>query len=237
MKHALAIAALLLTSMASPRGPAVKVGDGLQPQAAVDADGNVYVVYVKGGNAVVAVSADRGKTFGDAVTAVDLGGEAKSGKQRGPRIGLDAKKNVIVTMPHGANILLAASADGGKTWSKPVRVNDKDKEAKEMLHWLAVAPSGDAHVAWLDTRDGKEMSLYYAKVSGGKVGPNVRLQNPVCNCCAPGVAVDEKGNPVVLVREGGQKSSRELFLSRSGDGGKAFAKPVRVNKAPTNLSG
>ena len=237
MKYALAIAALLLTSMINPRGPAVKVGDGIQPQAAVDADGNVYVVYVKGGNPVVAVSTDRGKTFGDAVTAIDLGGSFKGGKQRGPRIGVDAKKNVYVTMPHDANLDLAVSTDAGKTFGKPVRVNDKDKSAPEMLHWLAVQPSGEAHVAWLDTRDGKEMALYYAKVAGGKAGANVRLQTPVCNCCAPGVAVDEKGNPVVVVRDGGQKASREIFLSRSSDGGKSFAKPQRVNKAETKING
>ncbi|MBA3825930.1 MAG: exo-alpha-sialidase [Ktedonobacterales bacterium] len=53
-----------------------------------------------------------------------------------------------------ANIVLATSMDGGKTWSAPVRVND-DPAGRGAIHiqpQLAVAPNGVVSVAFFDAR-------------------------------------------------------------------------------------
>jgi hypothetical protein len=226
--------------------------DALQPQVTVDPKGNVYVVFLQKGNVAVCVSTDRGKTFGPPVVAIDAKGKAAGGRQRGPRIGADAKGNLVVTCPltfdlkeaarkyPTRDLYLVTSADGGKSWSPPLRVNEVPQKAPEALHWLAVAPDGEAHVAWLDRRDrGREpgQDLYYARVSGGKVSKNVPVARLVCECCAPGLAVDGRGNPLVTYREGGNKPSRELFALRSGDRGASFAKAVRLNTKDSTESG
>ena len=100
---------------------------------------------------------------------------------------------------------------------------------------IAVAPGGDAHVVWLDAREGKGNCLFYAKVTGGKPGRNVRITPPVCPCCAPGIALDGKGNPFVAYREMADDASREIFLTISRDGGNSFAKPARVNRKDTRI--
>lgn len=223
--------------------------DAIQPKVAVAEDGAIHVVFIKGGNICVASSTDGGTSFGEPVVAIDNKGEAKGGMQRGPRIGVDKKGNLFVTAPLNFDeaekskryptqeLWVVRSTDGGKTWSKPAQVNEVSKKAPESLHWMVVSPEGDAHVAWLDMRDGKprEQHLYYAKVgSDGKVGKNLRIAGPVCECCAPGMAIDDKGNPFVIVREGGKKN-RAILVTRSSNGGKSWSAPAAVNTGPTSL--
>ena len=119
--------------------------DAIQPQVAIDGDGNIYVAMLHKGNIAVVVSTDRGKTFSDPVVAIDVGGRMKGGRQRGPRIGVDAKKNIVVTAPAvfddaefqrkypTADLYLVTSKDGGKTWTKPLRVNEVPKKARSGL--------------------------------------------------------------------------------------------------------
>jgi hypothetical protein len=237
---------------AAAAAPGVVVAvDAVQPQVAVDADGGIHVAFLHQGNIAVSASTDRGKTFREPVVAIDVKGRARGGKQRGPRIGVDAKKNLYVTAPvtfddaeyHKpypvAELYLATSADGGKTWSKPVQVNEVDKQAPEALHWMAVAPDGIVHIAWLDHRGRLErgQDLYYARVVNGVVGKNVKVASTVCECCAPGLAVDHAGHPFLAYREGGAKESREIFALRSTDQGRTFTPAVQVNQQPTRESG
>jgi len=222
--------------------------DAIQPHLAIDRDGTIYLVCLHRGNISVAVSRDRGKSFSAPVVAIDVQGRQRGGKQRGPRIGVDDNKVVHVTAPvvldnsefgrkyPVSDLVYVQSRDGGKTWSTPVRINEVAKKAPEALHWMAVSRAGLVHVSWLDIRDrnGPGQDLFYAKISDGKVSPNVAVAHTVCTCCAPGLALDASGNPALAYREGEDKDSREILLLRSSDGGQTFSKPVRINQEPTN---
>lgn len=214
-----------------------------QPQVCVTPEGKVFVVYLHDGNIKVA-DADGGR----AAVAIDAGGRAKGGKRRGPRIGADAQGNLVVTAPvcfdeaefskkYPTNELWIVRADPtGQTWSKPVQVNEESKKAPESLHWMAVAEDGTAHVAWLDMRDGGKQAVWYAAVKGDKVGKNQKLTGAVCECCAPGLGLDGKGNPYMVVREG-EKADRGILLSFSTNAGKSWKKPVAVQDAGSNVDG
>lgn len=214
-----------------------------QPQVCIAPEGKAYVVFIHDGNIKVAPVGG-----GDAVVAIDAGGKIKGGKRRGPRIGADAKGNLVVTAPacfdeaefqkrYPTNELwLVRSEDGGKTWTKPVQVNEVAKNAPESLHWTAVADDGTAHVAWLDMRDGGKQRVWYAAVEGEKVGKNQPLTGPICECCAPGLALDAKGNPYLVVREG-EKRDRGILLTFSTNGGKSWKKPVAVQDVGSNVDG
>ena len=97
---------------------------------------------------------------------------------------------------------------------------------------MAVAPSGDVHIAWCDirSRNGPGQDIYYAKAMNGKVTRNLKVATTVCECCAPGLAVDADGNPFIAYREGGGKPSREIYAVRSTDRGVSFTSPVRINQ-------
>jgi hypothetical protein len=230
---------------AAPAVPeAVRVAsDAKQPSLAIDSEGAVCVAAVWAGNVAVSVSKDRGKTFGPPRVASDAEGGARGGRQRGPRLAAHGKGRLTLTAPvtfdeaqaekpyPTPELYLVTSGDGGATWSAPVRVNEVEKKAPEALHAMALARDGTVHVAWLDMRErtGRGQDVWYARVVDGKVGTNVRVAQTVCECCAPGLALDGEGHPTLAWREGGDGDSRELFAVHSADGGKTFAGRTRLN--------
>jgi hypothetical protein len=202
-------------------------------------------VFIHEGNIALSVSTDDGKTWTNPAFAIDAEGKAQGGMQRGPRVAVDRKKRITVSAPvclgehrdqAPPDLFITISVDGGKTFGKPLRVNDAKGKAPEALHALAVSESGEAHLAWLDMRDRHEgQDLYYCKVTEGKVSKNLRLAKTLCECCAPGIAVDSNGDAYVGFREGGRKPNRSIFLVSSKDGGKTFGSPARVNEGETRV--
>lgn len=220
----------------------VVAADATQPQLAA-VDGALHAVFLRNGNIEISSSSDQGKTWSPPAVAIDAKGRARGGMQRGPRIAVDAGKTLYVTAPltfddaefqkryPTSDLYLATSVDGGKTFSKPVMVNDVPKKAPEALHWLAAA--GDvAYVAWLDLRAReKGQDLYLAKITekGKKIAKNVGVAKTLCECCAPGLAVDPKGNPVLAYRDGQETADRPIYLL-------AGSKTARLNTAGTRVS-
>jgi hypothetical protein len=235
---------LLVAALLAAQDAPVVVAQGAdQPQLAADKDGGFYCVFLRNRNIELSTSTDRGRTWSAPVTAIDAKGKARGGMQRGPRIGVDDRKVITVTAPLSfdgktTDLWIARSTDGGKTFTPPARVNEQPGTAEEALHAMAVAPTGEAHVAWLDAR-GREkgQDLYYAKVVDGKVGRNLKVGETLCECCAPGITVDGKGRPIVIWRDGKTSDNRPLWLSASKDGGSSFISLGRVNNTETGVSG
>src|SRR5579862_300467 len=240
----------LVAPETGPKEAAVVAPGANQPHLAASDDGAFYATFIKDGNIGFSCSTDKGRTWSAPVVAIDALGRGSGGMQRGPRIAVDGKKTIYITAPltfdetelNGKkypvrDLFLAVSTDGGKTFSKPVQINDVPKKAPESLHWLAAAPNGDVFAVWLDLRQrDKGQDLGYVKISdqGKKIGKNGLLPGPLCECCAPGLAVDSKGNPLVLYREGG-KTNRSIFLGISTNGGSSFSKISRINQGETKI--
>ena len=241
-----------LAALSPARDRAVVIGPGaIQGHLAAGEDGTFYAAFLRNGNIEVTSSPDKGGTWSPAVIAIDARGRAKGGMQRGPRIAVDGKKTVYVTAPvcydeaefskqyPTQDLYLAVSTDGGKTFSKPVQINDAPKKAPESLHWLAASPAGEVFAAWLDlrNRDKGGQDLAWVKISdqGRKIGKNQVLPGPLCECCAPGLAVDSKGNPILIYREGGKVPSRSIFIAQSTNGGASFARIARLNQGESRI--
>jgi hypothetical protein len=223
------------------------------PAAAVDREGGIHVVYFdsKAKNVLLAVSRDGGKTFGAPVTAIDTGGRGQAGAQRGPRVAVDDRKTVYVSTclgsekpvkePWEADVLIAASRDGGKTFSPPIRVNDAPGSTPERYQALAVEPDGGAHLAWLDLRKKPQLGqmIYTAKVTVGDDGRPAAASNievyvspkgSVCECCDVGIAAAGGGKVAIAFRNSLADGSRDAFLAVSTDGGSSFAPAVKVGR-------
>jgi hypothetical protein len=248
--HRVILALVVILNPLQDPAPVVIARGALQPSLAADKDGGFYCAFIRNGNIELSISTDNGRTWSAPVVAMDAKGKARGGMQRGPRIGVDAKKAVTITAPlcfdekelakkyPTAELWLTRSTDGGRSFSKPIQVNEQNGTAPEALHALGVAPDGSAHVAWLDMRGRKKgQDLYYVKVVDGKPGRNVKVGATLCECCAPGLAVDEDGKPMLIWRDGAASGDRPIWLSFSKDAGRSFVPPMRVNNGETDVSG
>ena len=225
--------------------------DAMQPALALGPGGLIALAMLQRGNIVVTLSRDGGTSFSPPVVAMDCNGQARGGRQRGPRIGVDSGGVITVSAPvtfdtderkkryPAPELYAVQSKDGGKTFSAPLRINAVEKNAPEGLHALAVGSDGAVHLTWLDRseRTGPGQDLFYARLASGRVTDRMTLAQTVCECCAPGLGLDGRGNPTVAWREGGDKASREIFLRRSIDAGRHFSPAQRVNTDPTKEAG
>lgn len=220
-----------------------------QPHLALDADGGCFVAFFRDGNVELAISSDGGKTFGPPVVALDGRGKARGSNQRGPRVSLDSKKRLYVTCPlaleAGAareDLYATCSADGGKTFSKPVRVNDPPGSVRQALHDSAASPSGDLHVAWLDDRAAEQPpALYYCKLAdqAKKPGKNVLVASNASETAAPSLATDGRGFPFIAFldgpRKGEARKNRQTWLATPAGGAPPF-KTARINREDTMVA-
>lgn len=203
-----------------------------EPQAAVDAAGNVYVAFGAGDALYCSASPDGGRTFSP---AVKIGGAGKLslGMRRGPRVAV-AGRSVVVSAIYGeqgrgrdGELVAWRSLDGGRTWRGPSRVSDSPGAAREGLHAMAASPDGKTLACtWLDMRGtGTEIYLSLSRDGGATWEKNRSIyrspDGTVCECCHPSAAFGPRGELLIMWRNwlGG---ARDMYLARSQDGGKTF---------------
>lgn len=224
---------LLLTGVLIP--PAAANAPNRQPQLAADG-ARVALAYGVGNTMYVAVSADGGGTFA-APVAVPSQGTLALGMHRGPRIAF-TPDGLVVTAIVGkegkgkdGDLFAWRSADGGRTWQAPVRINDVEGAPREGLHAMAFGGRDTLVTAWLDLRE--KGTRIYAAVSrdGGATWSPDRVvyaspAGTVCTCCHPSVAVSASGDVLVMFRNV-LEGCRDLYLARSTDRGRSFGPPRR----------
>lgn len=200
-----------------------------QPQLAVSS--KMTALTFGSGNAIYfASSADSGKTFSKAVKVAEPG-VLSLGNHRGPRVAITPSAIVIsaiagtVGKGQDGDLLAWRSTDGGKTWSKSIRINDVPAAPREGLH--AMTAKGDTvFAAWLDLRE-KGMKLYSSVSNdGGAHWSENRLvyaspDGHICECCHPSAVIGPNGEIYAMWRNwlGG---SRDMYVAVSRDGGKTF---------------
>lgn len=222
-----AAAALLLFGVASGLTARTEIAAAAQPQLAVAADGQVWLVYGHGSEIFVARSTDDGATFTPAVRAVTAP-KLMLGMRRGPRI---AATGARVTVTYVTDELRAVhSKDGGRIWSDPVVVNDVPGCAREGLHDLALGPDGRCFVTWLDHRNAG-MELWFAEStdSGATWSRNAQIyqssDRTICECCHPTALFDAAGNLAVMWRNA-IAGDRDMWIATRPAGASKFS-PAR----------
>lgn len=138
------------------------------------------------------------------------------------------KKNKYAGM-----VFYAQSFDGGKTWSGKKPLVSDTAGYDQRYYDVALLPSGEAAIIWLDNRRGKAedgSSLYYATTTG-KNGftHETRIAGSCCQCCRTDLFVDGRGGIHTLYRGIIQDSIRDMVHSVSTDGGKTFSAPQRIS--------
>lgn len=154
-----------------------------------------------GGRKFVSISHDHGKTW--TTSTIDTSAVACGGACDWPPVGISDPKtgNLYVVYSQNrdsnseADILLIRSTDGGKTWTKPVTLNDDSTHLDHFFPGISIAPNGRIDVAWHDFRDDRlyqpnsttmnelYWDVYYTYSNDGGLtwAPNVRVSDRSMN--------------------------------------------------------
>jgi hypothetical protein len=215
----------------------ITLGQGQMPSIANDQSGNLHVVYGKNDSIMYVSSRDGGITFSQP-SLVTLLPHLAAFASRGPQ---------VTVSPRGISVL-ACSQEGdiysyfkatNRSWTRAVKVNDRDTIAKENL--TALSGDGDnAFAVWLDLRSGHNQLYGAHSVDGGKSWSKNQLiyaspDKTICECCKPSVVVN--GKSVHVMYRNWLNGNRDLYLMQSVDAGKSFGKPVKLGVGSWQLNG
>ena len=199
----------------------------------------------------IRVNADDGEVWGFAVSK--------------PNIGIGPKGTVHVFYPAneissriGKPVAVShyvRSVDGGRSFSKPVRLNGEPAEdLAEVVHGglsqahvfgtMSVGPDGNVYAFWLDTRDMTTewpVSKVFMTVSRDE-GATWEAEREVfgagaCPCCQLTSTVGSHGELYVGGRVVHKDNQRDPMVSVSTDGGRTFSERVKVSGTPWVLEG
>jgi hypothetical protein len=147
--------------------------------------------------------------------------------------------------PGAYHVATSVSADGGLTWSAPLKLND-DATAAEHGFVQLFAWNGEIGGFWLDGRQLAEWSfdapdallgtsLRVARLdySGAVVAREI-VDELVCDCCQPDMVMTISG-PVVAYRDRTPEEIRDIVVRRHADG--AWQPPVAVGDDRWHIEG
>lgn len=168
-------------------------------------------------------SVDNGNSF---QAPVDI--STNTGQSGTPEVVVSQNNVYAVWMddtPGNYDILFTKSADGGKTFSKPVNISNdkKDSGYPQIAVW-----KNNVYLTWTQTMTGANYDVYFAKSSdnGDTFETPINLSNNFGSSGWPKIASD--GNVYVSWVDS-TPGKFDIFITKSTDGGATF-------ESPTNLS-
>ncbi len=203
-------------------GPVTPSVANRQPQLAAG-HGMVAMVFGSSDSVWFARSPDGGRSFTPPARVGALP-KLALGRHRGPRIAISGNAILVSAIETQNDLFCWRSTDGGRTWSKPVVINDRPTSAREGLHAMAGDAGGHVAVIWLDDRTppgGKKLYGAFSDDAGATWSKNVALyQSPsgtICECCHPSLAAMGHGEFAAMWRNS-LDGSRDLYVMRIRNG-------------------
>jgi hypothetical protein len=159
----------------------------------------------------------------------------------------------------GTRLLSARSNDGGRSFAPAVTVPGSEAAGNRGWESIAANRDGTIVTLWLDHRETStnkgtaapvnhaehqhgastqsaadsvkraQLSKLFAARLGEADSPRA-LTGGVCYCCKTAIATDASGNIYAAWRHVYEGSVRDIAFTKSSDGGRTFAPPVRVSQ-------
>lgn len=208
-------------------GPA----DSTSPQIALDANGNINVVWENDGitfGIFYTQSVNGGASFS---TPVNLA--ANPNGSVGPQLGIDGNGDIFVVWEDDFNsqsdISFSRSLDKGATFS--VAKNLSNNPGKSFSAQVAVDPSGNINVGWVDTTTGHAEIFFSRSIDrGATFSSATNVSNGSGASSRPQISTDTGGN-IYLVWEADVPPNphRDIFFVFSTDGGTTFSSSLNLS--------
>ncbi|MGK0441741.1 MAG: hypothetical protein ACJA0N_001542 [Pseudohongiellaceae bacterium] len=193
---------------------------------------HLLVVFTQNDHVFFTVSNDKGRNYITPIAVNQTPEAIYSNGENRPKIAAGTKGEIYISWTHKTNGLYAGdirfsrSLDKGKTFSKPVTINNDGLLTSHRFDSLYATKSGNVYVTWLDKRDqvalrkaGGEYdgaALYFA-ISGDagknflnpKTLKNYRVADNSCECCRIAIESHGEGDVAVMWRHIFAKNTRD----------------------------
>lgn len=136
------------------------------------------------------------------------------------------------------DVRMAASADGGATWSDSFLLNRDGTPNEHGFATMAALPNGGVGVTWLDGRKmtsgdhghvGGDMGIRYATVAAnGTINDEIEVDGRTCECCATGMMMTS-GGPLIAYRDQSMEGIRDISYVRREGSGWTAPRPLHVD--------
>jgi len=177
------------------------------------------------------ISKDDGAVFTQPIKVEIPAEDISARNENRPKIAFDNYTGVYLSWAkprekkYTADVRFSYSNDYGRTFSKPITVNNDNLLAGHSFNELLVTPEGDISIVWLDGRlsyqlrkQGKESNgsaLFLAEANirkGNPIFSNQQLANGTCVCCRIAMDFNQQGNLAILWRHIYGDNIREFAL-------------------------
>jgi hypothetical protein len=203
--------------------PALAVG------ATLDNAGRLWLVRENAGQLHVSRSDDGGKTFSTPLPVLAQPEAVVTDSESRPMIRVLNEQTVVLVWTldrpekrFAGDIRFARSDDGGKTWARPLTLNDDGRVTSHRFPSIATDGYSRIAVSWLDGRDrdaiGKDnyrgLGLYTAESpnTGIHWGENRKLAEHTCECCRTALTWS-RNLPVAFWRHQFDTNTRDFALA------------------------
>lgn len=120
------------------------------------------------------------------------------------------------------DVWVIVSYDEGKTFSKPMRVNDNKNPSRQFQSWAAVDAFGAVHVVWTDLRNNGNNDTYYARMTDITKGfePNVKVNDGTgrpAGFLGDYKGIDISGRDVVVTWADSRNDQGDIYFARAKD--------------------
>jgi len=212
---------------------------GIQPQAIVDAKGNLHLLYFKGEKTnagdLFYIRRDAGKDdFSEPIRInSEPGTSCAMGTVRGGQLALGKGGRVHVVW-NGVGTDYARMNDAGTAFEEQRNLM-RETEVPDGGGTLAADDKGNVYVVWHGQRKGEKgeanRKVFVARSTDD--GKTFSMEEPVwaeatgvCPCCSSHAFADRDGIVYVLYRSATAEVNRDIYLLASEDQGKTFKKAL-----------
>jgi len=219
-------------------------------------NGDLWRLWAINASLYFQISTDNGLTF-SASSRIAIDKEKISARNENrPKIAFDNYQGVYVSWAspkekkYSADIRFSYSSDYGKTFTKPVTVNDDNLLTGHSFNEMLVTDEGDISLVWLDSRLAHQLRLQGKPTNGsalyiGRANyrknvtsfANEQLANNTCVCCRIAMDYNNQGELAIFWRHIYGDNIREFALLTLANGENVQQVPYQISYDHWKING